>query len=140
MYFFEGDERIVVITVCGKVSLSTSIANDIAASVIPQRDGHIGGLAGGIEIGQHEVLLEAPPGVAFGKEPVGGELLHPDHIGAPETISEMPLPLVEVPRSPSTQRVTRVEAGLQPGIASQACPLLSKVVPHGSFPTGILKS
>ena len=52
------------------------------ASVILQRDGHRGRCPGRIEIGQHEVLLEASPGVAFGKEPVVGQLLHPNHIGA----------------------------------------------------------
>ena len=51
-------------------------------SVILERDGHRSRLVGRIEIGQHEVLLEAPPGVAFGKEPVVGQLLHANHIGA----------------------------------------------------------
>ena len=53
------------------------------ASVILQRDGHSRWLVGRIEIGQHEVLLEASAGVAFGKEPVVGELLHPNHIRRP---------------------------------------------------------
>ena len=34
------------------------------------------------EIGDREVLLEMATGVALGKEPVTGQLLHPDHIGA----------------------------------------------------------
>ena len=52
------------------------------AIVILQRDGHGGCCLGRIEIGEHEVLLEVSPGVALGKEPVVGQLLHPDHIGA----------------------------------------------------------
>ena len=54
-----------------------------AASVILQRDGHRRRCPGRIEIGQHEVLLETTPGVAFGKEPVVGQLLHSNHIGTP---------------------------------------------------------
>ena len=54
-----------------------------AAPVILQRDGHRRRCPGRIEIGQHEVLLEVSPGVAFGKEPVVGQLLHSNHIGTP---------------------------------------------------------
>ncbi len=52
------------------------------AIVILQGDGHMGGRLGRIEIGDGEGLLEVPAGVALGKEPVAGQVWHPDHIGA----------------------------------------------------------
>ncbi len=53
-----------------------------AAIVILQGDGHVGRCPGGIEIGECEGLLEVSAGVALGKEPVTGQLRHPDDIGA----------------------------------------------------------
>ena len=51
------------------------------AIVILQGDGHTR-RPGGIEIGEGEGLLEVAAGVALGKEPVVGQVRHPDDIGA----------------------------------------------------------
>ena len=55
-----------------------------AAIGILQLDGHIrGGIGAGVQVGDDEVLLELPAGVTFGKQPVAGERLHPNHISSP---------------------------------------------------------
>src|SRR5579859_951384 len=41
-----------------------------------QIDGHAGRLVSGVNVRDHEILLELTAGVAFGKQPVFGEVLH----------------------------------------------------------------